>query len=200
MARQPAARSDKRISRRILVNIRRDMTEVTPRIIFEHEKPLLEELHGEGNIKDVDPATMDEGYNPKPRADMLPYNKTMDLVARPSVSMGLGFVFIGDANVEFQRLEAAFGKHPKENVSVVEKVYGRFQDGRFAALLGIPDMDDLPEAQLRSLVLDYGYAPEPHKDAGPEEKNEAWAKRKALATMGHAELAKVAQDLGVELG
>jgi hypothetical protein len=89
---------------------------------------------------------------------------------------------------------------PDENVRVVEKVYGRFQGGSFAPLMGSPELDDLPEAQLRALVLDYGYAPEPHKDAAPDEKNEMWARRKALFTMGHAELVKTAQEVGVELG
>jgi hypothetical protein len=202
MARHPTPNttSDKTLSRRILVNIKRDMTEITPRVIWAHEKPLLEAIHEEGNVNAVDVSTLDEGYRAKPSPDMLVYNKTMEKPARPSESLGLGFVFIGNAEAEYQRLFDVYGRMPDENVRVVEKVYGRFQGGSFARLMGSPELDDLPEAQLRALVLDYGYAPEPHKDAAPDEKNEMWARRKALFAMGHAELVKTAQEVGVELG
>lgn len=191
---------EKTLSRRILVNIKRDMTEITPRVIWAHEKPLLEAIHEEGNVTLVDASTLDQGYREKPSPDMLVYNKTMEKPSRPSASLGLGFVFIGNPEAEYQRLHDVYGRMADENVRVVEKVYGRFQGGSFARLMGNPELDDLPEAQLRALILDYGYAPEPHKDAAPDEKNEMWGRRKALFAMGHAELVKTAQEVGVELG
>lgn len=196
--RNPQATSEKVLSRRILVNIKRDITDVTPRVIWQHELPILQELFND--VREVDPATLDEGYSAKPSQDMLIYNKTMESAQRPSVSLGIGYVFIGNAQSEYDRLTAAYGKHPEENIHLVDKIYGRFQVGNFARLMGQPDLSDLPEAQLRGLVLNYGYAPEPHKDAGPEEKNDAWAKRKALATLGHADLVKLAEEVGVEIG
>lgn len=200
MARHPAPQSttEKVLSRRILVNVKRDMTAVIPRVIWAHEKPLLEELFSD--VADIDPATLDEGYNPTPRPDMMAYNKTMDRVPKPSVSMGIGHVFIGDPQVEYDRLAAVYGKHPEENILLVDKIYGRFQGGQFSTLMGKPELADLPDSQLRGLIVDYGYAPEPHKDASEAEKKDAWAKRKALVAMDHAGLVKVAEELGVEIG
>lgn len=200
MARHPApqAASEKVLSRRILVNVKRDMTAVIPKVIWQHELPLLMELFAD--VQEVDASVMDEGYEGTPRPDLLPYNKTMDKVPRPSVTVGIGHVFIGDPQAEYDRLAAVYGKHPEENILLVDKIYGRFQSGKFSELMGSPQLSDLPESQLRGLVLDYGYAPEPHKDAGPDEKNEAWAKRKALVSMDRAGLVKIAEEVGVQVG
>jgi hypothetical protein len=200
MARHPnpQATSEKVLSRRILVNIKRDMTATVPKVIWAHEKPLLELLFND--VTEVPAESLDEGYNATPRPDMLAYNKTMDVVTRPSLSIGLGHVFIGNPQSEYDRLESVYGKHPEENIMLVDKIYGRYQSGQFERLLGAPELSDLPDTQLRALVLDYGYAPEPHKDAAPAEKNEAWGKRKALQTMNHAVLVKLAESLGVQIG
>lgn len=198
MARQ-SANPEKQLSRRVLVTIKRDLTEVTPRVIWEHEKPILEELFGEGHVVDVDASTLDEGYNPKAAPSLLPYNKTQDVVQRPSETQGIGFVFIGDPQVEYQRLAEVYGKHNEENVLLVEKIYGRFQAGNFARLLGKPALNDLPEAQIRSLILGYGYAPDTHKDASQEEKQATLAMRKALAEMKIDGLVKLAEEVGVEI-
>jgi hypothetical protein len=200
MARHPApqASSEKVLSRRILVNIKRDMTAVVPRVIWAHEKPILMELFSD--VQDVDPTTLDEGYEGTPRPDLLPYNKTMDKVSKPSTTLGLGHVFTGDPEAEYERLATVYGKHPEQDILLVDKIYGRFQDGKLARLMGQPELADLPDTQLRALIMDYGYAPEPHKDAGPDEKNAAWAQRKALATMDHAGLVKIAEEVGVQIG
>jgi hypothetical protein len=200
MARHPVpqATSTKVLSRRILVNIKRDITDVIPRVIWQHELPVLQELFTD--VKQIDAATLDEGYTAKPSQDMLIYNKSMETATRPSTALGVGHVFIGSPQAEYDRLVVAYGKHPTENIHLVDKIYGRFQTGQFERLLGQPELADLPEAQLRGLVLDYGYAPEPHKDAGPDEKNAAWAQRKALATMDHAGLVKIAEEVGVQIG
>lgn len=191
--------SEKQLSRRVLVNIKRDMTEITPRVIWQHEKPILEELFGEGNITEVDPSTLDEGYNPKASPAMLIYNKTQDVVQKPSETQGIGFVFIGDPAVEYQRLAEVYGKHKDENVLLVEKIYGREQSGQFRRLMGSPSLNDLPEAQIRSLILGYGYAPDTHKDATQEEKQATLAARRALAEMKHDGLVKLAEEVGVEI-
>jgi hypothetical protein len=195
---QPQGTTEKVLSRRILVNVKRDMTAVIPKVIWHHELPILQELFED--VKEVDAGTMDEGYEGTPRADLLPYNKTMDRVPKPSSTVGIGHAFIGNPESEYDRLAAVYGKHPEVNVLMVEKIYGRFQDGKFSRLLGSPSLSDLPETQLRALILDYGYAPEPHKDAGPDEKNEAWKKRKALQAADHATLIKIAEEVGVEIG
>lgn len=190
---------NKQLSRRVLVTIKRDMTEVTPRVIWEHEKPILEELFGEDNIQEVSADTMDEGYNPKASPSLLPFNKTQETVQRPSETQGVGFVFIGDPAVEYNRLAEVYGKHKEENVLLVEKVYGRMQSGTFARLMGKPTLHDLPEAQIRSLILGYGYAPDTHKDATAEEKQATLVARKALSEMKLDNLVKLAQEVGVEI-
>lgn len=201
MARHPAPQGTlKVLSRRILVNVKRDMTDIIPRVVWQHELPILQELFQEGNVTVVDASTMDEGYSATVRPDLLPYNKTMDRVPKPSTTVGIGHVFIGDPQGEYERLSQVYGKHPEVNILLVEKIYGRFQEGRFSALLGSPEIADLPDTQLRALALDYGYAPEPHKDAGPDEKNAAWAKRKALQEANRDTLIKIAEEIGVEIG
>lgn len=192
--------SGKQLSRRIMVLVNRDPMLKTPTVIWQHEKPILEEMFGEGNVTDIDPATMDEGYSATVRPDLLVHNKTQDAIQKPSDSIGLGFVFIGNPSVEYDRLTAAYGRLPEENRSFVEHIYGRQQENRFAQLLGMPELSDLPEAQLRGLILDYGYAPIPHKDAGADEKNASFALRKELATMPIDGLVKVAEDLGIQVG
>jgi hypothetical protein len=173
MARHPTPNttSDKTLSRRILVNIKRDMTEITPRVIWAHEKPLLE------------PSTRratDRWTSPRwTRATAPSRRPTCWSTTRPWRSRrgrrvaGARVRVHRQPEAEYQRLFDVYGRMPDENVLVVEKVYGRFQGGSFARLMGSPELDDLPEAQLRALVLDYGYAPEPHKDAcaGREERD-----------------------------
>lgn len=199
MARHPANTSEKQLSRRVLVKIKRDMTEITPRVIWQHEKPILEELFGEGNITEVDPATLDDGYTAKASPSLLIYNKTQDVVQKPSETQGIGFVFISDPAVEYQRLAEVYGKHKDENVLLVEKIYGRLQSGQFQRLMGSPSLNDLPEAQIRGLILGYGYAPDTHKDATQEEKQATLAMRKALAEMKIDGLVKLAEEVGVEI-
>lgn len=168
------------LSRRVLVTIRRDQTATTPRVIWQHELPILEEMFGEGNVAVVEPTTLDEGYNPRTSRELLIYNKEQDKILPPSETANIGFVFTGDPQAEFQRLVAAYGMHVEDRVSNAEKVYGRFQDGKFAAVLGTASLEDLPPAQLRQLITDY---------AGPE---------RAKATKDE-DLATVAAEVGVEI-
>ena len=118
MARHPAPNftSSKVLSRRILVNIKRDVMEVTPRVIWQHELPILQELFDD--VKEVEPSTLDEGYEAKPRPDMLPYNKTMETVQRPSQSIGIGAVLVhakDDAAKRFYMKCAEFIEYPEES-------------------------------------------------------------------------------------
>lgn len=205
MARYPAKanlpeQSDKQLSRRIHVIVKRDITSHASATIWQHEKPILEALFGEGNIAEVPGETLDEGYTAVVRPDMLIHNKTQDKIPAPSESHGMGFVFIGNPTAEYERMATAYGRLKDEKRDTVEVVYGRMQDGRFAALLGQPTLDDLPAHQLRGLILDYGYAPIPHKDASADEKNAVFKLRKELADAGRPALVEIAQRLGVQIG
>lgn len=193
---------DKPLSRRVLVEIDRDMTAKTSKVLWQHEIPVMEAILGEGKVKLLDPASLDEGYNPKASAAMLPYNKQQDQIRRPSDTLGLGFVFIGDTKTEHARLSEVYGRiNDREGAVAAEKVYGRFQDGRFERVIGTPALEDLPEAQLRSLIEAYGFAPaDAHKDMTAEEKSQAAAARRAFLDADKATLIKLATEAGVELG
>lgn len=196
MARQPA---DKNFSTRIPVVIKVEMTTSTPRVIWAHEKPILEELHGEDNVQEIPVEKIDEGYSEKVAPNLLTYNKKQDRVLRPSETLGIGFVFVGEPASEYARLADAYGKHPDIDVSLVEKVYGRFQSGQFAQLLKKPKLSDLPDQQLRSLIAEFGYPGDISKDATPEEKKDHADKVRGLREMSSDDLLKLAGDVGVEI-
>lgn len=182
MAPRKPADSTKILSTRTLVNIKRDQTAATPRVVWLHEIPILEAMFGEGNVVHIEPEALDDGYSAKPSADLLPYNKKQDRVPPPSESLGIGFVFIGDAKTEFSRLAELYGMHPEVKESMAENVYGRFQEGRFAKLVGSPELVDLPDQQLRGLCTAYGADP-----------------AKVAESKGDALLA-LAEEVGVQLG
>ena len=196
-AEQPAAAP---LSRRILVNIIRDQTASTPRVIWAHEFPLLEDIHGEGNIREVPRETIDEGWTPRVDPQSLHYNKAQTAVRRPSEALGLDWVFLGDPRTEYDRLGQVYGKHPEIDQLVVEHVYGRFNTGMFARVLGRPRLVDIPDDQLRALVLQYGYTlPTVDHDATQAEKDAAAKAAARFNSLTGAELQKLAVEVGVEL-
>lgn len=193
--------ADLTVSRRVLVLVKREQTTATPRIVWRHEVPILEAIHGEGNVTDVDRATLDEGFSTRVQPDMLPYNKRQDGHAKPSETAGLDFAFIGNPEAEYERLQAVYGKHPEVNQTWVENIFGRFKSGLFARTLGTPKLTDLPPAQLRQLALAWGYSlPIATKDSTPAEREEAAKAHAAFFAMDHGALVKLAEDLGVEIG
>lgn len=190
----------KQLSRRVLVTIDRDMTSKTPRVVWQHEIPILEAVHGEGKVAVVEVASLDEGYNAKPTPDMLVHNKRQDAIAPPSKTMGIGHVFIGDPRAEYDRLGAVYGRHPEVNETFAENVYGRFQVGRFAAMVGEPELDDLPDEQLRDLARAYGGAPaDATFKATDEERRACAAAIAAFNTAPREQLLEACQQLGVSL-
>lgn len=198
---KPAHEAAAILSRRVLVNIQRDQTAVTPRVVWQHEIPILEGIFGEGSVKELPPETLDEGYSGKPSADMLAHNKTQDMVRRPSESLGLGFAFIGDARGEYDRLVAAFGAHPEVKMSWCEHIYGRFQSGTFSKVLGKPEPEDLPAEQLRQLVLAYGYdLPTVTYESSEADRKAAAAAAAEFWKMPREKLVAIAEEVGVELG
>lgn len=181
MARPSTARDEpKLLSRRVLVVVKRDQTTATPRVVWQHEIPILEAIFGEGNVTLPDPSTMDDGYSPKIARELLIYNKSQDPILPPSETASIGFVFIGSPAVEYERLVGAYGMHPEVRQSYCENVYGRFQENRFSGVLGRATLEDLPEAQLRQLVRDFG-----GEDRAKDMKAE--------------DLSKLAAELGVEV-
>lgn len=139
------------LSRRVMVQIKRGLTDDTPAVVWQHEIPILEAIHGEGSVRDVTTeaiARMDDGFRAKKKDLMkLP----------PSLSIGLGDVFDGDHETEYQRLVALYGKHPDIDVNTVEYVYGRFSDRSergFKATVGKPALVQLGTRQLRKKLIE----------------------------------------------
>lgn len=201
--RKPATESlsDAPVSRRILVTIKRDQTTATPRVVWQHEFPILEAVFGEGQVVEVDRATLDEGYSPRVNPTLLVHNKRQDAPRRPSESCGLDHVFIGSPQGEFERLGLVYGKHPEINQTFVENVYGRFSVGLFTKAIGRPALADLPAEQLRELVLAYGYSvPVATFKATEAERAEAAEAARKFESMSRAELAALAEEIGVEIG
>lgn len=197
--RKTASDSPKMLSTRTLVVISRDQTAATPRTVWAHEIPILEAIFGEGMVRVQEPEALDEGYNPKPSPELLIYNKQQDKVRRPSETQGLGFVFIGDPRNEFERLCSLYGRHPDVNQPYAEYIFGRFDTGKFKALVGSPEMPDLPDDQLRALAMQYGFVPVVGDKATEDEKLAQRAKQHELTTADNAALLKIADELGVEL-
>lgn len=138
----------KALSRRAMVIVTRGLTDKTPLIVWQHEIPLLEAVHGEGQVEqitDAGIARMDEGFKAKK-------NDTAKRV--PSISLGLLDVFDGDAHGEYERLAGKYGMHPQVKTSVVEYVYGRFDEGRFEKIVQGADTADLSERQLRNILVE----------------------------------------------
>jgi hypothetical protein len=187
------------LSRRVLVIIDRDMTAKTPRVVWQHEIPVLEAVFGEGKIIPVDATKMDEGYSAKTSPDLLPFNKVQDAMLPPSLTASIDWVFINDPRVEYDRMAALYGASNEDKRSFVELVYGRFQEGRFSQVIGSAVVEDLPESQLRDLIKGYGFIPATSKDSTDAERAEAKAKTLQLSKASQAELVKLAETVGVTL-
>lgn len=147
---------DSPYSKRMLVLVNRDMTNKTPKVIWSHEFPLLQEIFGEGNVEETDPSVLDEGFTTKISPELLVHNKKQDPVPRPSSTHCLGHLFIGDRESEYERLAMVYGNCTDENMSIVEKVYGRYRVGAFKKMLPAADLSALPPEQLKSLLDAYG--------------------------------------------
>lgn len=193
--------AEKPLSRRVLVNVRRDQTTATPRVVWAHEVPILQVIFGDGNVVEVDPKTMDEGYTGKPDANLLPFNKQQDALQPPSRTQRLGWVFVGNAEAEYGRLVEAYGRHIEKPEPNVEVVYGRFAAGRFADIVSGATLEDCPADQLRDMILNWGYQlPLETFESTTDERDKA---RKAWAefrTMDVPALVKLAESIGVTIG
>lgn len=189
------------VSRRVLVNVKRDQTSATPRVVWQHEVPIMEAVFGEGNVVEVDRELLDEGYTSRVSPSMLVHNKKQDAPARPSAAAGLDFVFIGNAQAEYERLGLVYGKHPEINQTFAENVFGRYSTGMFAKVVGSPVLADLPAEQLRGLILSYGYSlPVTSKDSTAADKAAAADAHATFYGLQRTDLVKLAEDVGVEIG
>lgn len=185
------------VSRRVAVLVRHrlDNNTHTPKIAWAHELPLLEAVHGEGNVLDIPKDKLNEHFRAKATADLLPWNKAQDALTPPSDSLGVGFVFTGNPEAEYERLAGVYGKHPEVNMTMVEHIYGRFQSGKFEELVVPGTVEDMPPAQLRQLIRGHGYVPMVDKDSTPEARKEAETRHRELNDAPRERLVEIASEL-----
>lgn len=197
MPPRAAKTSNVPVSRRVavLVTHRLDNNTKTTRTAWTHELPLLEAVHGEGNITEIPDDKLNEHFHPKPSSDMVPWNRKQDALVPPAESLGVGFVFTGDVESEYDRLCNVYGKHPDVNMSYCEHVYGRFQSGKFSELVIPGSLEDMPAAQLRQLVRAYGYVPVVEKDSTPEFRKEAIDRHKEVSGASRERLIEIITEL-----
>lgn len=156
------------MSKRVVAIVNRGMTDKTPVVIWTHEIPILEAIHGEDMVSIVDPDELTDRAEAlvvrgstqlvdpkaahirlvkgekggeeveitgqlegKPHTVRLPVDRVnaAELVAR---GLGVGQQFDGDVEAEYTRLAAFYGFHNDVKMPVVECVYGRLREGRFA--------------------------------------------------------------------
>lgn len=201
MARPKAANEhDPILSRRVLVLISRDQTTKTPRVVWAHEIPVLEAVFGEGSIVEVDPSSLDEGFTDKLTPEMMIYSKQQDKPKRPSEASGIGFVFIGSPRAEYERMVGCYGMTEK-GAPWVEEIYGRFASGTFSRVIGSPQLSDLPEDQLRSVIKSYGYSlPVVTYESSDAERAAAKKAFAEFEAMPLPALVKLAEEVGVQIG
>lgn len=104
--------------------------------LIDPKNPNIKLVRGDKGSEEVEIAGQLDG---KPQTMRLPIQRIQakDLVAR---SLGLGEAFSGDVDAEYDRLIAFYGMHHEVKVPVVEYVYGRLREGRFAQAIGeIPE-------------------------------------------------------------
>lgn len=185
------------VSRRIavLVKHKRDINTAIPKIIWTHELPILEALHGEGKVEEITNAKLNEHYKAKASANLLIHNRNQDPFIPPSDAVGVGFAFQGDMGAEYERMVSVYGRHDEVNQPVVEYVYGRFQTGRFTDLFCAGDPDDMPDAQLRQLIRGHAWVPVTDKDSSDAERALASERHKVVLEAPRERLLEIVNDL-----
>lgn len=135
------------MSKRVLVLVQRSgngthVTDRTPTVVYEHEIPLLEVLHGEGSCEVVEIEDLLDKDVKENRDEQ---------IAHIVKTAGIGVVFNGDPRDEYNRLSVKYGMHPDVRQPVVENVYGPLREGRFMSIVGNGGYDNYTTGQLREL-------------------------------------------------
>lgn len=145
------------MSKRVLALVQRagngaNVTDKTPVAVWDHEVPILEEIHGEGAVEVINDIEdlLDNSVTKNRR-------KVIDDIIS---ARQLGEVFAGDPFEEYQRMGMKYGAHTEVRMSNVEKVYGSFRDGAFTRACGTQgeEYEEMPVTQLRTLCDELGIA------------------------------------------
>ena len=122
----------------VLVMVNRGITDKTPALVFPWEVPILEVIHGEGNIEPCEhPETIKLLKRTKVDTNTVTVVETASGEKRESPM----YMPEDDISGEYARLMGKYGMHIEVNVPNVEYVYGRLQTGQFEAAV----LENLPE-------------------------------------------------------
>lgn len=144
------------MSKRIWATIQRagqgaNMTDNTPVVIWEHEIAILDDIHGEGAVTVIEDHDQLVDASVKASIDSKSGEKITreTLLQRRIKELGLGESFSTDPIEEYSRLERVYGMHPDVKNTYVERIYGRFEEGRFTKALGVEALEELTAIELR---------------------------------------------------
>lgn len=135
------------------------VTDHTPCVVFEHEVPILEEIHGGGSVTVID--DNNDLLDKEIRKDRAAQIEHIVKVNR------LGEKFSGDPKEEYDRLCMKYGQHIEVRMPNVEKVYGDFRHGRFTQACGVVSYEEMTMAELRVACEELGI------DVKPSDKKAA---------------------------
>lgn len=120
----------------VLVLVSRGVTDRTPSLVWRWEIPILEVIHGEGNVTECDHQETIEFmgrtqvhvlHPPKP----LERNAAGEQVDRTNIARPDAFNPANDVGQEYERLSSKYGAHSELKMSNVEYCYGPLREGRF---------------------------------------------------------------------
>ena len=155
---------------RVQVTIKRGPTDTIGKTVFEHEIPILEEIHGAGNVLRVTETDPDgrkliraalRGKGPVVSRENFPDD---DLMADSVIEMK-HFDPADDPREEYNRMVHVYGMHIEQAMPNVEVVFGRYDTGRFeAAVRGAKvrghraiadeDIDTMRASEIRAKLVD----------------------------------------------
>ena len=154
------------MSKRVLALVQRvgggsNMTDRTSVIVYEHELAVLAEIHGmEPEVLEDYETLLDKSVKVMTLKDGTKLGRE-EILAGMVRDLGLGDSFSTDPQEEYDRLARIYGMHPEVRMPVVERVYGRFEEGRFAKALNVEALEDMPISALRQRCQDIGIGFEP---------------------------------------
>lgn len=128
------------MTRRVFLNVRRGMTDATAVCVYPWEKKLLEHIHGQ-EVEEVsidEMAAVKDGVIKKEKVKF-----KYDGLPGPDLRQQLeGMAYVdpeedpaNDPGAEYGRLADKYGADASFDMSVVERVYGRFDSGAFENML-----------------------------------------------------------------
>jgi hypothetical protein len=126
----------------VLVTVRRGLTDSTPVMVYPWEVPILEIIHGEGNIIEENNAETERWL--KRTGVNVPRDTVVELHAG-GTKVTEAYDPSIDIAAEFLRMQQKYGMHADMPQSNVEFVYGALKTGQFEAAV----LENLPE-ELRA--------------------------------------------------